>query len=842
MRRAFLLTLAVLPFVPGCFCADLFDEPDGGFAGGTAGPQGAVSGTVTPFRGADSVRQWTTPVDTVLSQSVRAQLGEARPHTTPLPRSFVDKVQQQRHILPTSGRLLGRHQPDEIVASELIVRLHEKLGAEEALKLLSARGHRVSHGGFASEYLHLIRFRDANDKPLTEAATRELVRPIAAIAGVKFAELNHVRHPLAVPDDNLFPVMWHLTSLNLPAAWEVERGMAGSVTIAVVDTGIVAHPDLESRKLPGYDMVSDANRANDGDGRDSNPTDPGRDLPNGQSSWHGSHCAGTIGATTNNAAGIAGVNWNAKIVPVRVLGKGGGTDFDISSGMVWATGGAVPGVPANANPAQVVSMSLGGQGDPTQSYQDAINSGAQRNAIFVIAAGNDNIDASQFTPCNQTGVLCIGATRFNGTRASYSNFGQRVDVMAPGGEVSEDSNGDGHPDGVLSTVLNEAGNQAVYSFEQGTSMATPHVAGIVSLMKAKNASLTFAQVRDILVQTASTSSRCNEGCGAGMVNAHAALLRVTGQQPTGPAKLSLAATEFFFTSAASSQTLGITNLGGLPLNVTLAAGGAEGGRISFMGGNTRTIAAGQSSTVQISANLQGLADNMTAAATISVTSNGGNASIGVKLRAGGASGRNVIVALVHQVNGEWKVAGAVEAQAINNFAFSVTAPPGSYYLFGAQDANGNGQLEDSEPIGIWPNTDGPKTIDVTDGSMVMGKNFVVSPQTNLKGDESKVIGTPCADSSTCGTNGVCATGFPQGYCTLDCSTASCPAGSKCISGATASYCFDTCTGPRNGQSSCRANYVCEDDGSGGGLCIPNCSAITDFCDAPHTCLASGYCG
>jgi serine protease len=150
-------------------------------------------------------------------------------------------------------------------------------------------------------------------------------------------------------------------------------------------------------------------------------------------------------------------------------------------------------------------------------------------------------------------------------------------------------------------------------------------------------------------------------------------------------------------------------------------------------------------------------------------------------------------------------------------------------------------LEDSEPIGLWPNTDSPKTIDVADGANLMGKNFVVAPQVNLSGEEARVIGTACTADSACGANGICGTGFPGGYCTKDCAKSACPAGSKCLSGEALSICLDTCTGPRAGQSTCRANYVCDDDGSGTGVCIPNCNSIMDFCDATQTCGTNGYC-
>lgn len=841
MRRSLLGLLVLTPFIPGCACDDFFEEPD---AGVITGPQGRVSGTVTPLRGADSVQAPRAAVDAALKRSVLSSLNEGRPIA--VGPSSVSRAVDRAVVTPlpysTSGRLLGAHERPRFIAGEAIVRVLEKEPVAMVLRRVTVNGLKSTHAGFGSEFMHLVRFRHDDGRELSDGETVELVKQLSRVPGVKFAELNGVRQPLAVPNDSLYSAMWHLAPINMPAAWEVEKGATTTATIAVVDTGIIQHPDLTPRVAQGADLITDPDRSQDGDGRDSDATDPGRDLPNGGSSWHGSHCAGTIGAVTDNGAGISGVNWNARIVPVRVLGKGGGTDLDIAAGITWAAGGTVPGMPANANLAQVISMSLGGQGEPQQSYQDAIDTATARNAIVVVAAGNDNIDASRFTPCNQAGVLCIGATRFNGTRASYSNFGQRVDVMAPGGEVAEDANGDGNPDGVLSTVKNDSTGMPSYAFEQGTSMATPHVAGIVSLMKARNAALTFAQVRQILTETANQASRCTEGCGTGLVNVHAALLRVSGTQPTGPAKLALSATDIFFTPTTTSQTVTITNVGGQALTVTLAVGGTEAARVAVVGGTTRTVPAGATAAMQITGDLAGLPTTTTASATIAVTSNGGNASISVKLRAGGAAGKNVAVALVHQVNGEWKVAAAVEAQAINNFAYGLVAPPGSYFLFGAQDANGNGQFEDSEPIGLWPNTDAPKAISLVDGANLMGNNFVVAPQVNLNGDEARVIGAACTDASTCGMAGICATSFPQGYCTKDCAMASCPAGAKCLSGSSVSVCLDTCSAPRRGQSTCRTNYVCDDDGSGTGVCIPNCNSIQDFCDAPQTCSAgSGYC-
>ncbi|MBK7857674.1 MAG: S8 family peptidase [Archangiaceae bacterium] len=815
--------------------------------GGTGGPtdMASLSGQVRVFQGASSAQRPSSD-----SAAPRAALAALQKHAlAPHPSGVAARAAARLQLAPAKAlpRILvgntapyGVNAPERIRPGEVIVRFHEKLTAKQAAARLQVNGYRFTHGGFASEYLHLARYVTARGLELTEGQTRELVASLARRAGIKFTEPNGVRHALAVPNDNLYPAMWHLPPINLPAAWDLEKGNTNSTVVAVVDTGILGHPDITPRLVAGIDMISDPGVANDGDGRDTDPTDPGHDQPNGSSSYHGSHCAGTIGAATDNGTGIAGVNWNAKVQPVRVLGKGGGTDFDIAAGMNWASGGTVPGAPANPTPAAVVSMSLGGKGGPLQSYQDVIDAAGPRNVIFVVAAGNDNIDASGFTPCNQTGILCIGATRFNGKRASYSNFGQRVDLMAPGGEMAEDSNGDGYPDGVLSLGKDDSDNSAVYKFENGTSMATPHVAGIVSLMKSRLPQVTFSQVRSALTSTANTDSQCSEGCGAGLVNVLAALQQISGTAPAGPARLSLGTAELFFTTTQSAQALQVTNTGGQPLNVSLAVGGAEAQRIDLEATQFQ-LAPGASRALGMSANLSGLTEGTTASASLSVGSNGGNATVTLKLRSGGASGaqRSAAIALVYlDTAGMWQVKATAEAMP-SGFTWSLGSEPGKYYLFGVQDSNGNGDFEDNEPLGFYPNNDSPKELVLAAGDSLSGLDFTLAPLTNLSDDMASVIGAACADDGPCAP-GVCGTGFPGGYCTQDCSSAACPLGARCVSGADFAFCLASCSGVRAGQSDCRGGYVCEDDGTGSGVCIPACTG--DAACEPSTCdLSTGYC-
>jgi serine protease len=301
----------------------------------------------------------------------------------------------------------------------------------------------------------------------------------------------------------------------------------------VIDTGFRPHADLAANLVGGFDMISDPFVANDGGGRDSNAIDPGDFNTAGQcgtgsraanSSWHGTHVSGTVAAVTNNGSGVAGVAFGAKVVPIRALGRCGGLLSDIADAIIWGSGGTVAGVPANANPARVLNLSLGGGGRCSATMQAAVNSARSRNTTVVVAAGNSNANASNSTPANCSGVVTVAAVGRNGGKASYSNFGTIVDVAAPGGDFRGSS-----ANGVLSTLNNGATTPGAdaFAFYQGTSMATPHVAGTVALMLSRNPSLTPTTVEQKLRATARAfPATCNQ-CGTGIVNARAAVVSAT---------------------------------------------------------------------------------------------------------------------------------------------------------------------------------------------------------------------------------------------------------------------------------------------------------------------------
>jgi serine protease len=378
---------------------------------------------------------------------------------------------------------------------------------------------------------------------------------IAADPGVEYAEPNSWVTIARTPTDPRYAAQnWHLQAVvatgspsgannyaaNLPGAWDITTG-SDSITVAVIDTGgLLTHEDLAGRTPagnPGFDMISNTFIANDGGGRDNNPADPGDwvtsadsatcgGAPPSNSSWHGSHVAGTIGASTNNGKGIAGINWTSRLLFLRALGKCGGMVSDIADAIRWSAGLPVAGLPTNPNPARVINMSLGGSGACPNSTRDAINAAVAAGAVVVVAAGNSNYDLDapgrEVNPGECANVITVAATDQDGFKATYSNYGTTVEISAPGGD-------NGFDPMIMSTV-NTGTTVPVadtYKAYQGTSMATPHVAGVVSLMLSVNPSLTTPQVVSILQSTATpfpAYSDCSTSdCGAGILNATAAV-------------------------------------------------------------------------------------------------------------------------------------------------------------------------------------------------------------------------------------------------------------------------------------------------------------------------------
>lgn len=386
----------------------------------------------------------------------------------------------------------------------------------------------------------------------TKQDVAEVMAAFKADPQVASVEPDIRAYAMAVtPNDTDYAKQWDLFEptggMNVPAAWDKATG--SGVTVAVIDTGYAAHSDLATNVIPGYDFISDSSAARDGNGRDADSKDEGDwNATDGEcgtgskasnSSWHGTHVAGTIAAVTNNTNGIAGIAYNAKIEPVRVLGKCGGSSSDIADAITWASGGSVPGVPANPNPAKVINMSLGGASSTCPSvYQNAINGAISRGTTVVVAAGNSNADASGFTPANCTGVITVAATNRAGSRSFYSNYGTRVDVAAPGGETRNATDTPGTvttpENGIYSTLNSGTTVQSTETYKpyQGTSMAAPHIAGLAALLQSAKPSLTPADIKAAIKANARPlPGTCTGGCGTGIADAAATVNAVTGTTP-----------------------------------------------------------------------------------------------------------------------------------------------------------------------------------------------------------------------------------------------------------------------------------------------------------------------
>jgi len=421
-------------------------------------------------------------------------------------------------------------------------------------------GVRLSHQRARGDGNHVLRM----DKRLTLDQARTLAQAIqSGDSNVEYAEPDRIMRIQLVPNDPSYASQWHYyetaDGLTAPTAWDKSTG--AGITVAVIDTGYRPHADLAANLVTGYDFIADTTVSNDGNGRDSDASDPGDWVakdecgyshPAQNSSWHGTHVAGTIAAVTNNAVGVAGVAYGAKVMPVRVLGKCGGYTSDIADAITWASGGTVVGVTGTATPARVLNLSLGAGGACDATTQTAINGARSRGTVVVVAAGNSNANAANYSPASCSGVITVAAVGRTGGRAYYSNYGASVEVAAPGGDMST-----GSTNGVLSTL--NAGTSAPgadsYAYYQGTSMATPHVAGVVALMLAKNSALTPDQVDTMLKSTARAFPATCSQCGAGIVNASAAVDAAMGTVVTPPTTTTVAETTANNNSRTAAQAI-----------------------------------------------------------------------------------------------------------------------------------------------------------------------------------------------------------------------------------------------------------------------------------------------
>jgi serine protease len=566
---------------------------------------------------------------------------------------------------------------------------------------------------------------------------------------VRYAEPNYRVRAMATPNDEQYSAQWHYPQIALPDAWEITTGSA-DIIVAVVDTGILSnHPDFAGQIVGGYDFISEVEFSQDGDGIDSNPEDPGGTFGGPTNSFHGSHVGGTIAARGNNEIGVAGSAYGSKIMPLRALsGDGSGFSYDVDQAVRYAAGlendsGTVP-----VQRADIINLSLGGGGF-IQSEQEVFDAVRAAGVIVVAAAGNEASGALSY-PASYDNVISVSAVDIQRRATRYTNRGIAIDVAAPGGDSSVDLNGDGFPDGVLSTggSLTGSGISFVYPYLNGTSMASPHVAGVMALMKSVNPDITPADIDTMLLSGLLTDDLGLEGrddiFGHGLINAQSAVvaaLEAAGTTPADNPHLVSSTNSLNYGSSLSSLEVVIRNGGLGELDLQTLTSSAEWLRIEPLdidaaGLGTYMVIVDRS---QLPAGIYG--------GSINAQSSVNNLAIRIFMSvgtAGEATDVGVVYVLLYE-SGEGASEDPVDQFASNGtgseYAYQFdNVEPGSYEIVAGPDADNDLLICDAgEACGAWLTIDQPIRIDVSNSTFDL--DFPVEYQVSIPGQAVQALST-----------------------------------------------------------------------------------------------------
>lgn len=680
---------------------------------------------VVEVRAASGSGSWTLTVRGDPPVVVTSALSAGTTRLPPLEREG-----ERLRTPPTEGFAFGSP-GGEFVAGEALARVEPGREAQ-ARETVTRRGGRVAReepGGY-----FVVRFDDALALGAEDGRRATLSRASGLFAPgtIDVAEPNRIRHVFSTtPDDPYYNLQWGYRTMRCPEAWDITTGSA-SVIVAVIDTGRKDHPDLAGRLSGGYDFVSDPSNANDGNGIDSDPTDPGGDGGGGSpSSFHATHVAGTIGAATDNGLGVSGVTWSCPIMHVRALGRFGGTDADIAQAIRYAAGLSNSSGTLPAARASVVNMSIGGYGS-SQVLADACAAAHAAGVVLVAAAGNDSTTSPAF-PASYPGVVSVMAVGYDLAKAFYSNTGSTIDVAAPGGDSSKDADGDGHADLILSTHYDDSGGTpvATYDYEQGTSMASPHVAGVAALILSVEPTLSPDEVESVLGSTAKDLGAPGKDTtfGWGLVDAYEAVRSVVATPVVLPPVLSLSATSLDFDVASTSRDVLVRNAGSGLLHVGPVAVATDSGgpwlSAALLGGDARTTAGTLRATVDRAGLLEG-----TYFGTIDVASDGGSAQVLVVMTVQFAlpppPNVDVIVRAVSAATGRVVQENSVNPTSTLSWNFSAL-PAGDYVFVAGSDFDHDGTIgEDGDYFGYYGTEGRPTLVHVGAGASVPNVDFRVS--------------------------------------------------------------------------------------------------------------------
>jgi serine protease len=635
------------------------------------------------------------------------------------------------------GQLWGMQTKAGAPDRGMLLRFDEEAGRQETFRALGIRqteSNRTIH-------------RAADAGIQRKADTLQIIKSLRRRADVRYAQPNYIRNALAIPNDPQYPRQWHYPLINLPQSWDVTTG-SNTVIVAVIDTGVLLnHPDLANRLTSdGYDFISDPSRALDGNGIDPDPDDPGDGGPGG-SSFHGTHVSGILAAETDNDIGVAGVTWSTRIMPLRALGQSGGTDFDILQAVRYAAGldndsGTLP-----AQQADIINLSLGGT-----SFSPAardIFTEVRAGGIIVIAAAGNSASSTPMYPAAYDGVVSVSAVDINKDLTGYSNFGPTIDLAAPGGDNTADINVDGFPDGVLSTCGNDTTGviEFTYCFFQGTSMAVPHMAGVVALMRAIYPALTPEEL-DILLTSGSITEDIgpagrDDKFGHGLIDAFGAL--AAAQNLAGGGVLPL-------TLIVNPTALNFGPQSTVSMRVEKAGGNADDpllvntirANVPWLDIIEEAVDADKLGIYTVIVNRNGL-DPGIYSATITVDADSpavADVEVSVSMQVvtpivGGNAGFHYVL-LVDSETLEFQAQDNVPFSS-GGYAYSFTnIPAGTYNIFAGTDSNNNFFIGDSgEAYGAYLTLDQPIPITISgdqDG-LDFNSNFAVSFPSQLNAGE-----------------------------------------------------------------------------------------------------------
>lgn len=548
--------------------------------------------------------------------------------------------------------------------------------------------------------------------------TIHLLKGLRQNALVESAELNYLVRPQLVPNDAQYPLQWQYPMINLPQAWDLTTGTpaSGDVIVAVIDTGIyLGHPDMQGQLVPGYDFISDPDRALDGDGIDANPDDPGTDILPGASLWHGTHVAGILAARTNNTVGVAGVAWGAKIMPVRAVGLGAvGTIYDIMQAIRYAAGLPNDSGTSPAQPAGIINLSLGCLNCYVQQMQDLLIQIRNAGIISVAAAGNEST-ASPSYPGAYDGVISVAALDSAGMPATYSNFGPSIDIAAPGGDGSRSLD-----NSVRSTWVDDSSGirKAAYASLDGTSIAAPHVAGVAALMKAIYPGLTPDDYDSLLISGLMTvdlgAGGRDDRYGWGIIDAlkavHAARDIATGGG-VSPGVLIANPNSLNYTASMTNLSLTVSKAGDTSVGVSSLSEDAAWLTITPV-----AVDADGLGTYGVDVDRTGLAD-ATYSTRITLTSSVNSAiSIPVTMRVGSQAVADTGHLWVVLLDENLEPVAQTDVVPVNGrYSYSLSAvPAGDYFIGAGTDSDNDLSIcDEGEACGAFPTLADPAVITVS---------------------------------------------------------------------------------------------------------------------------------